>query len=151
MAALGDAQNCRFRRRTIKSDHADRPYAGKPVARQSDAGWRSWLSQQGAAPQEVVSAIRSVYSGLTLYRLRYRWQMALSRIEPAKQRKRRSPVCLNAVADYAPMITRVRRSMNFRTAESQSKTVNSYRYRMFSKLNIHGRVELTHWQSAMAQ
>ncbi len=30
----------------------------------SDAGWRSWLSQRkGAAPQEVVSAIRSVYSG----------------------------------------------------------------------------------------
>lgn len=24
------------------------------------------------------------------------------------------------------------------------KTVNSYRYRMFSKLNIHGDVELTH-------
>lgn len=29
------------------------------------------------------------------------------------------------------------------------KTVNSYRYRMFSKLNIHGDVELTHWQFAM--
>lgn len=29
------------------------------------------------------------------------------------------------------------------------KTVNSYRYRMFSKLNIHGDVELTHPQFAM--
>ncbi len=29
------------------------------------------------------------------------------------------------------------------------KTVNSYRYRMFSKLNIHGDVELTHRQFAM--
>ncbi|HHL3058161.1 TPA: LuxR C-terminal-related transcriptional regulator, partial [Klebsiella pneumoniae] len=27
---------------------------------------------------------------------------------------------------------------------SITKTVNSYRYRMFSKLNIHGDVELTH-------
>ncbi|HFP4402884.1 TPA: response regulator [Escherichia coli] len=68
--------------------HTENPLPAKVM----QAGAAGYLSK-GAAPQEVVSAIRSVYSE----------QLNLS-----------------------------------------PKTVNSYRYRMFSKLNIHGDVELTH-------
>jgi two-component system invasion response regulator UvrY len=56
------------------------------------AGAAGYLSK-GAAPQEVVNAIRSVYAGQR-YIASIAQQMALSQIEPRKP-NRRLPVCLS--------------------------------------------------------
>ncbi len=58
------------------------------------AGAAGYLSK-GAAPQEVVSAIRSVYSGQRYIASDIAQQMALSQIEPEKKQKAHLPVCLN--------------------------------------------------------
>ncbi len=70
--------------------HTENPLPAKVM----QAGAAGYLSK-GAAPQEVVSAIRSVYSGQ-----RYIAPISLSRWRSVRlslqKRKRRSPVCLNA-------------------------------------------------------
>ncbi len=63
-------------------------------ARVMQAGAAGYLTK-GAAPQEVVNAIRSVFSGQRYIASDIAQQMALSQIEPEKQ-NRHSPVCLNA-------------------------------------------------------
>ena len=87
--------------------HTENPLPAKVM----QAGAAGYLSK-GAAPQEVVSAIRSVYSG---------------------QRYIASDIA------KGQKVNEISEQLNL-----SPKTVNSYRYRMFSKLNIHGDVELTH-------
>ncbi|SUG32769.1 response regulator [Salmonella enterica subsp. arizonae] len=71
-----------------------------------------------------------------------RWRSV--RLSLQKQ-KHRSPVCLNASWQIMLMITKGQKVNEISEQLNLSpKTVNSYRYRMFSKLNIHGDVELTH-------
>lgn len=70
--------------------HTENPLPAKVM----QAGAAGYLSK-GAAPQEVVSAIRSVYSGNVISP-----PISLSRWRSVRlslqKRKRRSPVCLNA-------------------------------------------------------
>ena len=99
--------------------HTENPLPAKVM----QAGAAGYLSK-GAAPQEVVNAIRCVASGQRYIASDIAQQMALSQIEPEKTE---SPV--NEISEQLNL---------------SPKTVNSYRYRMFSKLNIHGDVELTH-------
>ncbi|EHA0175684.1 ATP-binding cassette domain-containing protein [Salmonella enterica] len=102
------------------------------------------LLSKGAAPQEVVSAIRSVYSGQRYIASDIAQQMALSQIEPAKTETPFASLSEREL-QIMLMITKGQKVNEISEQLNLSpKTVNSYRYRMFSKLNIHGDVELTH-------
>lgn len=112
-------------------------------ARVMQAGASGYLSK-GAAPQEVVNAIRQVNAGQRYIASDIAQQMALSQIEPQKTD---SPFdCLSKrELQIMLMITRGQKVADISEQLNLSpKTVNSYRYRMFSKLNISGDVELTH-------
>jgi two-component system invasion response regulator UvrY len=119
--------------------HTENPLPAKVM----QAGAAGYLSK-GAAPQEVVSAIRSVHSGQRYIASDIAQQMALSQIEPQKAESPFS--CLSErELQIMLMITRGQKVTEISEQLSLSpKTVNSYRYRMFSKLNISGDVELTH-------
>lgn len=76
--------------------------------------------------------------------------MALSQIEPEKTETPFASLSEREL-QIMLMITKGQKVNEISEQLNLSpKTVNSYRYRMFSKLNIHGDVELTHWQFAMA-
>ena len=111
--------------------HTENPLPAKVM----QAGAAGYLSK-GAAPQEVVSAIRSVYSGQRYIASDIAQQMALSQIEPEKTE---SPFASLLMITKGQKVNEISEQLNL-----SPKTVNSYRYRMFSKLNIHGDVELTH-------
>ncbi len=74
-------------------------------------------------------------------------QMALSQIEPEKTE---SPFASLSERELQIMLMITKGQKVNEISEQLNlspKTVNSYRYRMFSKLNIHGDVELTHRNS----
>ncbi|MBM7342286.1 UvrY/SirA/GacA family response regulator transcription factor [Pantoea coffeiphila] len=118
--------------------HTESPLPAKVM----QAGASGYLSK-GAAPQEVVNAIRSVNAGQRYIASDIAQQMALSQIEPQSE----SPLsCLSErelqimlMITKGQKVTEISEQLNL-----SPKTVNSYRYRMFSKLNISGDVELTH-------
>ena len=119
--------------------HTENPLPAKVM----QAGAAGYLSN-GAAPQEVVSAIRSVYSGQRYIASDIAQQMALSQIEPEKTE---SPFASLSERELQIMLMITKGQKVNEISEQLNlspKTVNSYRYRMFSKLNIHGDVELTH-------
>ncbi|EGR2506584.1 two-component system response regulator UvrY [Vibrio cholerae] len=101
------------------------------------------VMQAGAAPDEMVNAIRIVHSGQRYISPEIAQQMALSQFSPASE---------NPFADLSErelqimlMITKGQKVTDISEQLSLSpKTVNSYRYRLFAKLNINGDVELTH-------
>ncbi|CUU23593.1 two-component system response regulator UvrY [Duffyella gerundensis] len=119
-------------------------YTENPLpAKVMQAGASGYLSK-GAAPQEVINAIRSVHSGQRYIASDIAQQMALSQIEP--QRAESPFSCLSErelqimlMITKGQKVTEISEQLNL-----SPKTVNSYRYRMFSKLNISGDVELTH-------
>ncbi|OFC58112.1 UvrY/SirA/GacA family response regulator transcription factor [Candidatus Erwinia dacicola] len=119
-------------------------YTENPLpAKVMQAGAFGYLSK-GAASQEVVSAIRSVNAGQRYIASDIAQQMALSQLEPQKAESPFS--CLSErelqimlMITKGQKVTEISEQLNL-----SSKTVNSYRYRMFSKLNISGDVELTH-------
>ncbi|AUX72337.1 UvrY/SirA/GacA family response regulator transcription factor [Erwinia pyrifoliae] len=130
------APDCKIIMLTI---HTENPLPAKVM----QAGASGYLSK-GAAPQEVVSAIRSVNSGQRYIASDIAQQMALSQLEPQKSE---SPFCCLSERELQIMlmitkgqkVTEISEHLNL-----SPKTVNSYRYRMFSKLSISGDVELTH-------
>ncbi|EPL9499153.1 ATP-binding cassette domain-containing protein [Klebsiella pneumoniae] len=102
------------------------------------------IISKGAAPQEVVNAIRCVASGQRYIASDIAQQMALSQIEPEKTE---SPFASLSERELQIMLMITKGQKVNEISEQLNlspKTVNSYRYRMFSKLNIHGDVELTH-------
>ncbi|MGL6017396.1 MAG: UvrY/SirA/GacA family response regulator transcription factor [Gibbsiella quercinecans] len=118
--------------------HTENPLPAKVM----QAGAAGYLSK-GAAPQEVVNAIRMVHSGQRYIASDIAQQMALSQLEPQTE----TP--FNCLSDrelqIMLMITKGKKVNEISEQLNLSpKTVNSYRYRMFSKLNISGDVELTH-------
>ncbi|MFO6426784.1 UvrY/SirA/GacA family response regulator transcription factor [Escherichia coli] len=120
--------------------HTENPLPAKVM----QAGAAGYLSK-GAAPQEVVSAIRSVYSGQRYIASDIAQQMASPEIEPEKTESPFASLSERELQIMLMITKRARRSMRSQNSSiSVRKTVNSYRYRMFSKLNIHGDVELTH-------
>ncbi|MCC8365881.1 UvrY/SirA/GacA family response regulator transcription factor [Xenorhabdus sp. PB61.4] len=106
------------------------------------AGVRGYLSK-AATPQDMINAIRSVYAGQRYISPDIAQQMALDQLSPQKE---------NPLDDLSErelqimtMITQGKKVNEISTLLNLSpKTVNSYRYRMFNKLNIKGDVELTH-------
>ncbi|CAM3675040.1 UvrY/SirA/GacA family response regulator transcription factor [Xenorhabdus thuongxuanensis] len=106
------------------------------------AGIRGYLSK-AAAPQDMINAIRAVYAGQRYISPDIAQQMALNQLSPLKENP------LDELSErelqIMTMITQGRKVNEISALLNLSpKTVNSYRYRMFSKLNIKGDVELTH-------
>ncbi|WP_237388050.1 UvrY/SirA/GacA family response regulator transcription factor [Xenorhabdus sp. Sc-CR9] len=106
------------------------------------AGIRGYLSK-AATPQDMINAIRAVYAGQRYISSDIAQQMALDQLLPQKENP------LDELSErelqIMIMITQGRKVNEISTLLNLSpKTVNSYRYRMFSKLNIKGDVELTH-------
>ncbi len=118
--------------------HTENPFPTKVM----QAGAAGYLTK-GAAPDEMVNAIRIVNSGQRYISPDIAQQMALSQFSPAAD---------NPFAELSErelqimmMITQGQKVTDISEQLSLSpKTVNSYRYRLFAKLNISGDVELTH-------
>ncbi|QBH96122.1 two-component system response regulator UvrY [Limnobaculum zhutongyuii] len=118
--------------------HTENPLPAKVM----QAGASGYLSK-GSAPQEVINAIRAIASGQRYIGADIARQMALSQLEPE------ADTLLSSLSErelqIMLMITKgLKVNEIAETLNLSPKTVNSYRYRMFSKLNISGDVELTH-------
>ncbi|WP_127960127.1 UvrY/SirA/GacA family response regulator transcription factor [Serratia microhaemolytica] len=118
--------------------HTESPLPAKVM----QAGAAGYLSK-GAAPQEVISAIRSVHAGQRYIASDIAQQMALSQLQPQAENPFAS--LSDRELQIMLMITKGQKVNEISEQLNLSpKTVNSYRYRMFSKLSINGDVELTH-------
>ncbi|CAM4093876.1 UvrY/SirA/GacA family response regulator transcription factor [Serratia silvae] len=118
--------------------HTENPLPAKVM----QAGAAGYLSK-GAAPQEVINAIRSVHAGQRYIASDIAQQMALSQLEP--QAENPFSTLSERELQIMLMITKGKKVNEISEQLNLSpKTVNSYRYRMFTKLNISGDVELTH-------
>ncbi|HHC7288507.1 TPA: UvrY/SirA/GacA family response regulator transcription factor [Vibrio parahaemolyticus] len=114
--------------------HTENPFPTKVM----QAGASGYLTK-GAGPDEMVNAIRVVNSG----QREIAQQMALSQFSPASENpfkdlsERELQIML--MITKGQKVTDISEQLNL-----SPKTVNSYRYRLFSKLDINGDVELTH-------
>ncbi len=118
--------------------HTENPLPAKVM----QAGAAGYLSK-GAAPQEMINAIRTVFTGQRYIASDIAQQMALSQLEPQTE----SPFSSLSERELQIMLMITKGQKVNEISEHLNlspKTVNSYRYRMFSKLNISGDVELTH-------
>ncbi|MGF1764333.1 UvrY/SirA/GacA family response regulator transcription factor [Aliivibrio kagoshimensis] len=118
--------------------HTENPFPTKVM----QAGAAGYLTK-GAGPDEMVNAIRAVNSGQRYISPEIAQQMALSQFSPASENpfkelsERELQIML--MITKGQKVTDISEQLNL-----SPKTVNSYRYRLFSKLNIGGDVELTH-------
>ncbi len=118
--------------------HTENPFPTKMM----QAGAVGYLTK-GAAPEEVINAIRMVNSGQRYISPEIAQQMALSSFSsdaenPFKDLSERE-LQIMLMITKGQKVTDISEQLNL-----SSKTVNSYRYRLFKKLNISGDVELTH-------
>ncbi len=98
---------------------------------------------KGAGPDEMINAIRAVNSGQRYITPEIAQQIALSQFKSAEE----SP--FNSLSErelqIMLMITRGDKVTDIsKQLVLSTKTINSYRYRMFEKLNVGNDVELTH-------
>lgn len=119
--------------------HTEDPLPSKVM----QAGAFGYLSKN-ACPDEVVTAIRQVHTGQRYIAPEIAQQIALYRIQPGA-----SDNPFHDLSDrelqIMMMITRGEKVQDISEQLNLSpKTVNSYRYRLFNKLEISGDVELTH-------
>jgi two-component system invasion response regulator UvrY len=118
--------------------HTENPFPTKVM----QAGAAGYLSK-GACPEEVLNAIRIVHSGQRYLAPEIAQQMALSQLSPNNEDPFR--VLSERELQIMIMITKGQRVVDISEQLSlNSKTVNSYRYRLFEKLGVQGDVELTH-------
>ncbi|MEH6452932.1 MAG: UvrY/SirA/GacA family response regulator transcription factor [Psychromonas sp.] len=118
--------------------HTENPFPSKVM----QAGAAGYLSK-GAAPDEVLSAIRAVNSGQRYLAPEIAQQMALSQISPASEDP--FSVLSERELQIMMMITKGQRVVEISEQLGlNSKTINSYRYRLFEKLGVNGDVGLTH-------
>jgi len=98
---------------------------------------------KGAGPDEMVNAIRAVNSGQRYLTPEIAQQMALSQFKSAEENP--FNILSERELQIMLMITRGEKVPNISTQLNLStKTINSYRYRMFEKLSVGNDVELTH-------
>jgi len=118
--------------------HTENPFPSKVM----QAGASGYLSK-GAAPDEVLSAIRSVNSGQRYLSPEIAQKMALAQISPVAEDP--FSVLSERELQIMMMITKGQRVVDISEQLGLSpKTINSYRYRLFEKLGVKGDVELTH-------
>ena len=118
--------------------HSENPFPTKVM----QAGAAGYLTK-GAAPDEMVQAIRLVHSGQRYISPEIAQQMALSQFASADENPFKSlserELQIMMMITKGQKVTDISEQLNL-----SPKTVNSYRYRLFSKLGINGDVELTH-------
>ena len=122
----------------VLTAHTEDPFPSK-VMQMGAAGYLT----KDAGPDEMVNAIRAVHSGQRYLPPDIAQKMALSQFKSVEDNP------FNALSDrelqIMIMITRgdkvpaISEHLNLST-----KTINSYRYRMFEKLGVSNDVELTH-------
>ncbi|WP_413112428.1 UvrY/SirA/GacA family response regulator transcription factor [Thaumasiovibrio sp. DFM-14] len=118
--------------------HTENPFPTKVM----QAGAAGYLTK-GAGPDEMINAIRSVHSGQRYISPEIAQQMALSQFasdaeNPFKELSERELQIMMMITK-GQKVTDISEQLNL-----SPKTVNSYRYRLFNKLDIGGDVELTH-------
>jgi two-component system invasion response regulator UvrY len=118
--------------------HTEEPFPTKVM----QIGAAGYLTK-GTAPNEMVNAIRAVNCGQRYLPAKIAQQMALSQFKSAEE----TP--FNALSDrelqIMLMITRGEKVPDISEhLHLSTKTINSYRYRMFEKLDVSNDVELTH-------
>jgi two-component system invasion response regulator UvrY len=122
----------------VISIHSEEPYPTKVM----QAGAAGYLTK-GAAPIEMINAIRQVKSGQRYLSPEIAQQMALSQFKPAEENPFQA--LSERELQIMMMITTGQKVNDISEQLSLSpKTVNSYRYRLFNKLDVSGDVELTH-------
>ncbi|WP_421297145.1 UvrY/SirA/GacA family response regulator transcription factor [Aeromonas sp. 604015] len=118
--------------------HSENPFPTKVM----QAGAAGYLTK-GAAPDEMIQAIRLVHSGQRYISPVIAQQMALSQFASADENPFKSlserELQIMMMITKGQKVTDISEQLNL-----SPKTVNSYRYRLFSKLGINGDVELTH-------
>ena len=118
--------------------HSEDPFPTK-VMQMGAAGYLT----KGAGSDEMVNAIRAVNSGQRYITPDIAQQMALNQFKSAEENP------FNALSErelqIMMMITRGERVTDIsEQLVLSTKTINSYRYRMFEKLKVANDVELTH-------
>lgn len=118
--------------------HSENPFPTKVM----QAGAAGYLTK-GTAPDEMIHAIRLVHSGQRYISPEIAQQMALSQFASADENPFKSlserELQIMMMITKGQKVTDISEQLNL-----SPKTVNSYRYRLFSKLGINGDVELTH-------
>ncbi|PRM86863.1 two-component system response regulator UvrY, partial [Aliarcobacter cryaerophilus] len=118
--------------------HSENPFPTKVM----QAGAAGYLTK-GAAPDEMIHAIHLVHSGQRYISPEIAQQMALSQFASADENPFKSlserELQIMMMITKGQKVTDISEQLNL-----SPKTVNSYRYRLFSKLDINGDVELTH-------
>ncbi|RJG48742.1 UvrY/SirA/GacA family response regulator transcription factor [Motilimonas pumila] len=118
--------------------HTENPFPTKVM----QAGASGYLTK-GAGPEEVMNAIRMVNSGQRYLSPEIAQQMALAQFSPDEDNPFKN--LSERELQIMLMITKGQKVTDISEQLSLSpKTVNSYRYRLFNKLDISGDVELTH-------
>jgi two-component system invasion response regulator UvrY len=121
----------------VVSVHAQEPYP----ARLLEAGALGYLTKD-CAPDEIVTAVRQVYSGERYIAADIARQLALSMISGGKQ----SPLDALSTREMQVMLM-VTQGASIQTISDKlclsPKTVSTYRYRLFQKLGVNNDVELT--------
>ena len=118
--------------------HTENPFPAKVM----QAGASGYLTK-GAAPDEMINAIRIVQSGQRYLSPEIAQQMALSQFTPDAENPFKDlserELQIMMMITKGEKVTDISEQLNL-----SPKTVNSYRYRLFNKLDINGDVELTH-------
>lgn len=118
--------------------HTENPFPTKVM----QIGASGYLTK-GAGPDEMVNAIRAVNSGQRYLTADIAQQMALSQFKSPEENP--FNVLSERELQIMLMITRGEKVPDISEQLILStKTVNSYRYRMFEKLDVGNDVELTH-------
>ena len=118
--------------------HTEEPFPTKVM----QIGAAGYLTK-GAAPNEMINAIRAVNSGQRYLPAEIAQQMALSQFKSAEE----NPFSELSDRELQIMLMITRGSKVPDISENlhlSTKTINSYRYRMFEKLGVGNDVELTH-------
>jgi two-component system, NarL family, invasion response regulator UvrY len=118
--------------------HSEDPFPTKVM----QIGASGYLTK-GAGPDEMINAIRAVHSGQRYITPDVAQQMALNQFKSAEENP------FNSLSErelqIMLMITRGEKVTEIsKQLVLSSKTINSYRYRMFEKLHVGNDVELTH-------
>lgn len=117
--------------------YEDEPYPSRLL----QAGASGYITK-GCDPEEMIRAIRAIHSGQRYISPSIAQQIAIKRFTKGEE----SPLDLLSERELQIMlmITQGQKVQDISKKLCLSpKTVNSYRYRIFDKLNIHSDVELT--------
>jgi two-component system invasion response regulator UvrY len=122
----------------ILTAHAENPFPTKVM----QIGAAGFLTK-GAGPNEMINAIRAVNSGQRYLPAEIAQQMALSQFKSTEENP--FTELSDRELQIMLMITRGEKVPDIsENLHLSTKTINSYRYRMFEKLGVGNDVELTH-------